>query len=96
MQRALALNSEVCLEWLQMALELFPIINALTVNRLPHLLRTRGANAPFCLVELEAAWLHIEITKLHNSLYLWFDIVNDFFVVDSQYLARENLFPVVH
>ena len=79
-----------------MGLKLFPIINALAIDRLPHLLRTRGANAPFCLVELEAAWLHIEITKFHNSLYLWFDIVNDFFVVDSQYLVREDLFPVVH
>src|SRR5579862_8574682 len=59
--------SEGILKLPQPGLIIFPLLKALAVDRLAHLLRARGAHAALSLVELHALRLKVQSTELEQA-----------------------------
>src|ERR1700688_750840 len=65
------------LERVKPRFEMFPLVKALAVDRLPHLLRARGSDASFGLVELDAARLELEAAEIENPPPVAFQVLDD-------------------
>src|ERR1700730_3031322 len=87
---------ECCLQSSEPWFIIAPLIQALAIDRLPHLLRTCSVDPAFRLVEIDARRFEIEIAEIQDAAHIRLEILDDVFVLYAQYLARKRLVPVRH
>src|SRR6202011_4791559 len=84
------------LEGPEPGLEVLPLIQALTVDGLSHLLRAGGTHAALGFVELDAGRLEFEAAEIENSPHVAFEVVDHVLVAYSQDSSRKHGIPVPH
>ena len=72
------------------------MVEALFENGLAHLLGARGSHAALGLVELETGGLEIEAAEIEHPPHVALEIIDNIFVLNFQYLARQYRVPVAH
>src|SRR6202140_999170 len=73
-----------------------PLVESLAENRLAHLLRARRAYAALGLVKIDAGGLELEVAEVEDSPHVAVQVIDDVFMLHSEYPARQHLVPVSH
>src|SRR5579859_4595630 len=80
----------------QPRIETAPLVEALLVYRLAHLLRARRSHASLRLIELEARRLELEAAELEDTAHVGIEIFDHILVIHAQDLPGQRLVPMVH
>ena len=80
----------------QPRLEMGPGVEAISENRLAHLLGTGGADAAPVLVEIEAGLFERQAAIVQNAPNLALKILDHVFMLHAQHPARQRRIPVLH
>src|ERR1700681_964113 len=84
------------LEGPQPRLKVPPLVDALLIYGLAHLLGTGRAHATLGLVKLETRRLELEAAELEYPPYVALEALDYVLVLDTQNLSREHRIPVLH
>src|SRR6267154_622414 len=76
--------------------EIAPVTDATGVNRLPYLLRARGANGTARLVEGKAGGLEWQCTMPQQGANLRFRFAHEPLILHVQHLAWQHIVPMPH
>src|ERR1700676_1310790 len=96
MNDASAIAPQDLLQGSEPRLEVPPLIDPFLEYRPTHLLRARGSDAPLGLVELHALRFELETAEIQDSAHIGFEILDHVFVLDAQYLSRQDRVPMRH
>src|SRR6516162_2432430 len=87
---------ERALQRLEPRREILPLVEALAIDRLSHLLGARRAHAAPVLVERYALRLELQAAELQQAAHAALEIVHHVLVVHAQHPAPEHAVPVPH